>query len=97
MTALFKFGDTIYQRTVKLNVRSLTEPRARGRALSRSAGGVTCSALCAGEQRMQLRLVQIESRGRRQLQVGRRAPRGSRRCEVTHPRESAWPLASQCV
>src|SRR5215469_1397215 len=97
MTALFKFGDTIYQRTVKLNVRGLTEPRAHCRARSRSAGVVTCSAVRTGEQRMQLRLVQVESRGRRQLQVGRRAPRESRRFEVTLPREGAWLLALQCA
>src|SRR5215831_6344708 len=97
MTALFKFGDTIYQRTVKLNVRALTEPCAGCRAPSLSGGGVTCSAVRAGEQRMQLRLVQVESRGRRQHQVGRRAPRESRRFDVTLAREGAWLLASQCV
>src|SRR5215469_3558820 len=75
MTALFKIGDTIYQRTVKLNVRGLTEPRGHGSARSRSAGDVTCSAARAGEQRMQLRLVQVRVRGRRQLQVGRRRAR----------------------
>src|SRR5262249_20049353 len=70
MTALYKSGDTIYQRTVKLNVSGLTEPHAaRGRGVGH-AEGVT-RARKSGVQPMRLPLVQASSRGRTK-------PRGAR-------------------
>ena len=72
MTALFKFGDTIYQRTVKLNVRSLTEPlacRQLGTPAAESAEGVTRYGCRGVEQRMQSRLVQVPCTGTERLRT----------------------------
>lgn len=63
MTALYRSGDTIYQRKVKLNVSSLTELHADRRARARTAEGVTSGAAGAEAQRMLLRLVQASLRG----------------------------------
>ena len=41
MTALYKSGDTIYQRTVKLNVNGLTEPHAAPQRCADRAEDVT--------------------------------------------------------
>ena len=96
MTALFKFGDTIYQRTVKLNVRALTELRAhRGEAM-RSAESIT-NGVCAEEKRMQFPLVQASCSGTR------KASGGSTRCaadgtaETSLPVKGAWPVGPECV
>jgi hypothetical protein len=63
MTAPVKFGNTIYQRKVKLNVRGLTELRRSiaGRApVTGNAKSITMRQCHAGPgQRFELRLVQV--------------------------------------
>ena len=63
MTALYKSGDTIYQRKVKLNVRSLTVPRRRSHARRRTTKSVTPREGGAGSQPMAVRFVQSVLRG----------------------------------
>jgi len=61
VTALYKSGDTIYQRKVKLNVSGLTDPTRSPGARGRTTKGVTPGPGGLCDQRNVSRLVQWSS------------------------------------